>query len=273
MTDSPDPTAPSGGPREAESGSRIRIGEWLFSPGEASLARGDERVRLEHRAAEVLALLARQAGSPVTAATIVAQVWGGRSVSPNSVAVVIADLRRALGDDVRQPQYIETIPKRGYRLLAPVDGATAPQARQLSPGIRRAGLVLFAVAAALLLFLLLPGHDRRPIIFVAPFVNATSDPTAAPLAPASRELVTTSLGRIDAVRLVPDARDGAFVLSGRLIRWSGHPALSLALTDTQRGTVRWTGMAGGPEGQLPRQVPAVLRTLQAAVEAGRLGPD
>ena len=128
-------------------------------------------------------------------------------------------------------------------------------------------------AAALLGFYLLSGSDARPAIFVAPFVNATGDPAADPLAPATRELALLSLGRMENVRLVPSPREGAFVLSGRLIRWSGHPALSLALTDPQRGTVRWTGMAGGPEPELPRQVPAQLRTLQAAIDAGRLAPD
>ena len=218
-------------------------------------------------------MLARQGGTPVTAAFIVEQVWGGRSVSPNSVAVVIADLRRALGDDVRSPHYIETIPKRGYRLLASVEGASAPRAGRGVPGTRWAGLALVVAAAALLLFWLLPGSDRRPAIFVAPFVNATHDPAADPLALASRELVRTSLGRMDDVRLVPSPREGAFVLTGRLIRWSGHAALSLALEDPQRRTVKWAGMAGGPEASLPRQVPAELRTLQAAIDEGRLEPN
>jgi len=269
VTDRGDPAAPSGR-RDVDPALCIRIGEWLFSPSEASLVRGDERVRLEHRAAEVLALLARQAGAPVTAAAIVAQVWGGRSVSPNSVAVVIADLRRALGDDVRQPHYIETIPKRGYRLLAPVEGVSAARARPGRRTVRLPVFLLFLVAATLLVFFLLPRPTRRSAIFVAPFVNATNDPTAGPLASASRELVLVSLGRMENVRLVPAPSEGALVLSGRLIRWSGHPALSLALTDPQGDTVRWTGMAGGPEPQLPRQVPEQLRTLQAAIAEGRL---
>ena len=79
-----------------------------------------------------------------------------------------------------------------------------------------------------------------------------------------------SLGRMDDVRLVPSPREGAFVLTGRLIRWSGHAALSLALEDPQHRTVKWAGMAGGPEASLPRQVPAesFARSRRQSTRAG-----
>jgi DNA-binding winged helix-turn-helix (wHTH) protein len=103
----------------------IKIGEWSFSPREAALSRGDERRRLENRAAETLEHLCRKNGEIVSHAELVEAVWQGRSLSPNSVAVVIADLRRALEDDARTPKYIETVPKRGYRMAASISVTSA----------------------------------------------------------------------------------------------------------------------------------------------------
>ena len=129
------PAAPAGSTKErlkkvclaaidaAESGSGLatqhyRIGGWTFRAGENELVQGGERRRLEDRAARTLELLCRRAGEAVGQDEIIAQVWNGRSQSPNSIPVVIGQLRRALGDDARSPRFIETVPKRGYRLVA-----------------------------------------------------------------------------------------------------------------------------------------------------------
>ena len=103
-----------------------RIGDWTFRAGENELVRGGERRRLEDRAARTLELLCRRAGEAVGQDEIIAEVWNGRSQSPNSIPVVIGQLRRALGDDARNPRFIETLPKRGYRLVSEPETATAP---------------------------------------------------------------------------------------------------------------------------------------------------
>ena len=93
------------------------IGDWSFEPEANELRRGDERRRLEHRAARTLELLCSRAGEVITPDDILARVWKGRAISANSVPVVISDLRQALEDDARRPRYIETVAKRGYRLM------------------------------------------------------------------------------------------------------------------------------------------------------------
>src|SRR5688572_15094447 len=104
----------------------LRIGDWTFDPAAGELRRGAERRRLEDRAARTLALLVRRRGEVVSQAEIAAEVWNGRTVSPNSLPVVIADLRRALDDDAREPRFIETVAKRGYRLMADSGAVAAP---------------------------------------------------------------------------------------------------------------------------------------------------
>src|SRR4051794_5789758 len=92
-----------------------RVGEWQFHPASGELRRGAELRRLEPRAARTLELLCGARGAVVSQDELIKDVWDGRSLSENSVAVVIGQLRRALGDDARDPKLIETIPKRGYR--------------------------------------------------------------------------------------------------------------------------------------------------------------
>lgn len=98
-----------------------QIGGWTFDPAANELVREGHSLRLERRAAEVLALLAGQAGEVVSKSEILSAVWNGNAVSDHSVAIVISALRTALGDDKASPRYIETVPKRGYRLIASVD--------------------------------------------------------------------------------------------------------------------------------------------------------
>jgi TolB-like protein/DNA-binding winged helix-turn-helix (wHTH) protein len=108
---------------------RIRIGDWLLEPGLNRLSRDGQTIPLEPLAAEVLAFLARHAGEVVSADALTEALWPRRFVGDSPVYRIIAELRRALGDDARKPEYIETIRKRGYRLVASVsrlDEATMP---------------------------------------------------------------------------------------------------------------------------------------------------
>jgi tetratricopeptide (TPR) repeat protein len=102
-------------------------------------------VRLETRAMKVLELLHQRAGEVVSSEEILDQVWARASVSTHSVAIVVSALRKALGDDRRSPRYIETVPKRGYRLLA----APKPRpARRWSVPVLGGSLVLLVVVVA-----------------------------------------------------------------------------------------------------------------------------
>jgi len=103
-----------------EMGARFRLGEWLVEPRLNRISRSDTEVQLETKAMDVLVLLARRAGEVVSHAELQDAVWQTEFVSYNTLAVRVSELREALGDDARDPRYIETIHKRGYRLIAEV---------------------------------------------------------------------------------------------------------------------------------------------------------
>ena len=80
---------------------------------------------------DLLAFLATTGGRVVSKDEIIDAVWEGRFIAESTLTRSIADLRRALGDDQRCPQYIETIAKRGYRLVASIaDAAGVPSHRR-----------------------------------------------------------------------------------------------------------------------------------------------
>ena len=101
------------------------IGEWLLRPDLNQIERNATLVHLEPKAFAILCLLAEHAGEAVSRQELLEHAWTGVVVSDDSLTQAVIKLRKALGDSSRNPQYIETIPKRGYRLVAPV-GAAAP---------------------------------------------------------------------------------------------------------------------------------------------------
>jgi len=103
----------------------FRIGECLIEPRQNRIVRGEIEARLEPRVMDVLVCLAERAGEVVSRETLNEEVWGNLVVTDQAVTNCISELRHHLGDDRAAHRVIETIQKRGYRLLAPVQLAQA----------------------------------------------------------------------------------------------------------------------------------------------------
>jgi DNA-binding winged helix-turn-helix (wHTH) protein len=98
----------------------FRIGEWIVYPKQNALVCDGRRVTIEPRAMETLEFLACQAGAVVSPERLLVECWPQLALGDNPVHKAIAQLRKALGDKLDAPRYIETIRKRGYRLIASV---------------------------------------------------------------------------------------------------------------------------------------------------------
>lgn len=118
----------------------VLIGAWLLRPDLNRIERDGVIVHLEPKAVAILRLLAERAGEPVTRQELLGAVWAGVVVSDDALTQVIIKLRKALGDSSRNPEYIQTIPKRGYRLLAPV--GVLPADTKTRTVVGRYGLLL-----------------------------------------------------------------------------------------------------------------------------------
>jgi DNA-binding winged helix-turn-helix (wHTH) protein len=108
----------------ASSPADFHVGGWLVQPSLNVVARAGTVRHLEPQVMDLLAFLASTGGRVVSKDEIIDAVWQGRFIADATLTRTIADLRRALGDDHRSGQYIDTIPKRGYRLVAPVSSAS-----------------------------------------------------------------------------------------------------------------------------------------------------
>jgi len=98
------------------------IGEWYVKPAAGQILRNEATIHLEPRVMSVLCLLADNEGEVVSREQLEKHAWTGMVVGYDALASSILKLRKALGDDSRHPRYIETVSKRGYRLIAPVKG-------------------------------------------------------------------------------------------------------------------------------------------------------
>jgi Tol biopolymer transport system component/DNA-binding winged helix-turn-helix (wHTH) protein len=161
-----------------------RFDDVEIDPQAFRVTRAGEPVRLEPKAVELLIFLAGQPGRLVSKAEIQAAVWKDTAVTENALTRLVAQIRRGLGDDAREARYIETVPTRGYRFVAPLEGGVAP-ATGVGPGAVAEepaapprwppGLRLAAVACAALAVGLVALGARRWM----------SRPPATSLAPAS----------------------------------------------------------------------------------------
>ena len=96
------------------------FGEWIVEPHLNRIRRDGDDIQLEPRTLDVLRYLLDHAGEVVSIDELLDSVWADRIVEPNAVHRNVNRIRRALGDRARDPRYIETVPKRGYRTVAPV---------------------------------------------------------------------------------------------------------------------------------------------------------
>jgi len=106
----------------------IRFGDYRFDIDAGRLWSAEAEIRITPKAAAVLRELIRRAGNPVSKEELFASVWNDTVVSDDALTSCVQELRRALDDDARQPRYIETRPRRGYRFVAELTEAAGAAA-------------------------------------------------------------------------------------------------------------------------------------------------
>jgi DNA-binding winged helix-turn-helix (wHTH) protein/TolB-like protein len=220
---------------------RAQIGEWSADRASNELRRGSETVRIEPKAMDVLMLLADHVDRVVSREELFAAVWPGVVVGDEALTQTINKLRKALGDNSRAPSYIETIAKRGYRLIAPVRrspvaGAPPPgvdvtvptqpraQPRRHARSVAWLATVMLVLAMAGLYFLhsgpgvpraqaaLDPGDARQPgwiTVTVVPFVSLSADREQDYLARGISDDLMAALSRLSGLRLIRESSAAA----------------------------------------------------------------
>ena len=130
------PGKPAG--ERLSSAAPFRLGDWVIEPRLNCVSRGDQSVHVRRQLIDLLVFLAGRPGQVVSKEEIFQGVWPGQFVAESGLARCISQLRDVFDEDPRDPKVIQTIPTRGYRLVAEVgviaaDGGAAPPAPEPGP--------------------------------------------------------------------------------------------------------------------------------------------
>ena len=221
----------------------FNVGDWTIEPDANRMCRAGQEVRLEPKVMRVLAYLVERHGEVVSRHDLAANVWTGVIVTDDAVTNTVIKLRRALGDDARNPRYVETIAKAGYRLIAETgfpETKTKPAlikpASELVGRSQRlwfktliAGLGLL-LGGSILWWATVPTNvpppaaddpsELKPVIAVLPFANLSADPEQEYFANGITEDLITDLSKLAGLRVV--ARNSVFAYKG-----SGETAVEI----------------------------------------------
>ena len=134
------------------------LGPWRVQPSLCRVSLDGQDVQVRPKVMDLLVYLADAPGRVVSKETLLNDVWQTDAISESVLSRTITELRAALGDDAGSPRILETIPKRGYRLIAPVRPVPSPQGirpnHRLAPVVIGVAALLIAATVALLLFVI-----------------------------------------------------------------------------------------------------------------------
>ncbi|MEE4292773.1 MAG: winged helix-turn-helix domain-containing protein [Xanthomonadales bacterium] len=212
----------------------FKLGNWLVRPRLDCIEQGDSVVHITPKAMAVLEHLALAEGDVVPREELFDTVWPGSAVTDDALTQCIVELRKALGDSAREPSFIETIPKVGFRLLPtvvpletingkasrPLDGAAPVRADR--PGIRPIVLVLIVLLMGFVLVRFYPGSEEVPSsardqgsrsLAVLPFVDISEHQDQGWYADGLTEELTNRLAQLNGLHVA--GRTSAYRFKGR----------------------------------------------------------
>lgn len=99
---------------------QARFGPFILDFGRRTLVRDDERLHLTPKPFETLAFLLENSGRTVSKQELLDAVWGNAAVTEDTLVKAVREVRRVLGDDRDEPTFVQTVPREGYRFVAPV---------------------------------------------------------------------------------------------------------------------------------------------------------
>lgn len=252
----------------------LKVGDWQVLPATGQVIRENTEHRLEPRVMAVLVYLAEHAGEIINREELEQQVWQGAVVTYEALTVTINKIRAALDDDSRKPRYIETLPKRGYRLIAPVNtiqsAATPLPSYQSLKNSKFTAVALLAIMALLVFTLFyyfntdqtqdspltFPQQDL-PSIAVIPFANNNNDPGQDYFAAGITEYLITDLSRLSTllvtsrnsvlgfnsksadIKKISQVLDVRYILTGSFLKNGDQMRIAVQLTDTGNGLQIW----------------------------------
>jgi TolB-like protein/Tfp pilus assembly protein PilF len=242
----------------------VSFGPFRFETPSGRLWSGEQEVRVTPKAAAVLSALLARAGEPVSKEALFALVWPNIVVSDDALTSCIQELRRALADDPKEPRFIETRHRRGYRFVANLV-RTDDQAMTA----RRAG-----VSQA----------SGKPTIAVLPFDKLSGDPEQEYFADGITEDIVTALSKHRSLLLIARGSTLAFkgrgvdvrrvgmqlgadyVVEGSVAKSARVVRITARLVETEAGRCVWAEQYNRDLEQLFELQDEIVATIAARIE-------
>ena len=207
----------------------FQIGPWIAVPSLNTLSLNGKSVRVEPKVMEVLVCLAGRPGETISKDKLLEVVWLGTFVTDDVLTRCVSELRRVFEDDPRQSRFIQTIPKRGYRLIAPIaplaacpsapvrpseESYSSVNSREAPNAIRKAAVIGTVTVLLAALFLLvsvkdvrgrlsrLYGTPRITSLAVLPLSSLSADPNQEYFSDGLTDALTTELSQISSVKVI-----------------------------------------------------------------------
>jgi adenylate cyclase len=192
----------------------LLIGKWRVDPALDEISSEGKTVKLEPRAMRLLLCLAARPGQILDIQELLEEVWPGVVVALGSVYQAIAQLRRTLGDGAEQPTYIDTVSRKGYRLIASV-----------TPWVHESLVPAQATPT-----------DKS--IAVLPFANLSADKDNEYFSDGLAEEILNALSQVEDLRVA--SRNSSFFFKGKATEMS-EIATKLRVANVLEGSARRAG--------------------------------
>jgi TolB-like protein/DNA-binding winged helix-turn-helix (wHTH) protein len=285
----------------AEASSLYRFGAFELDIRANELRRAGVLLKLAPQPLQLLRLLVENAGQVLTREQIQAEVWGDSTFVDfdRNLNVCVAQIRSTLKDDSDAPRYIQTIPKRGYRFIAPVERVNGPTpSAPASPRTRprRLWLVAMSLMVPCLMFAGLMVwryrvEPRRVLLAALPFENLTADPKQDLFTDGLTEELIAQFGSLNPGRLGVIGRTSVmrykggvhaidqvgrdlrvdYVVEGSVRRGEGRFRITARLIKVADQAQVWTDTLERDESEMSRIEENVAASVTAAVAQRLLG--
>jgi adenylate cyclase len=217
----------------------VGFGRYRFDLQDGRLWAGAKEIRLTPKASAVLKVLVTHAGAPVKKEALFASVWSDTAAGDDALTSCIQELRKALADDAKQPQYIETRHRKGYQFIAPLSGNVA-RAKSAAPTLKTPAVEELSAIAVLPFADMSPGRDQDYLCegLAEELINALTEVEG--LRVASRAASFQYRGAGADVREVGRALRVGTLLEGSVRKANNHLRVTVQLVEVSTGHHRWS---------------------------------
>ena len=217
----------------------VGFGRYRFDLQDGRLWAGAKEIPLSPKASAVLKVLVTHAGAPVKKEALFASVWSDTIVGDDALTSCIQELRKALADDAKQPQYIETRHRKGYQFIAPLSGDVA-RAKSVAPTLKASAAEDLSAIAVLPFADMSPSRDTDYLCegLAEELINALTQ--IGGLRVASRTASFQYRGAGADAREVGRALRVGTLLEGSVRKENSHLRVTVQLVEVSSGHHRWS---------------------------------